>query len=99
MDNSIYGQKSTFSAPDSALHISIEDQIVKYPDWQFPILKRWGGEVFKSTVKSHKYEWTERELRPSTAKVASETVAANATQFYVDTAGVFNVDDVLRKPD
>jgi len=99
MDNSIYGQKSTLSATDSALHINIEDQIVKYPDWQFPILKRWGSKVFKNSVVSHKYEWTEKELRPITAKVASATVASDATSFYVDTSGVFNVDDVLQKPD
>ena len=97
-DNSIYGQKSTLSATDSALHINIEDQIVKYPDWQFPLLKRWNSKVFSNSVVSHKYEWTERELRPVTAKVASATVAADATTFYVDTSGVFNVDDVLQKP-
>lgn len=39
MDNSTYGQKSTLGATDSALHINIEDQIVKYPDFQFPLLK------------------------------------------------------------
>ena len=99
MDNSIYGQKSTLSATDSALHINIEDQIVKYPDWQFPLLKRWSSKVFAKAVQSHKYEWTERELRPIKAKVASATVAADATTFYVDTSGVFNVDDVLQKPD
>ena len=94
-----YGQKSTLSASDSALHISIEDAIGKYPDWQFPLLKRWDSKVFKAEVKSHKYEWTEKELRPIKAKVASATVASDATTFYVDTAGVFNVDDVLQKPD
>jgi hypothetical protein len=99
MDNSIYGQQSTLSATDSALHINIEDQIVKYPDLTFPLLKRWGSKVFKAEVKSHKYEWSERESRPTKATVASATVAADATTFYVDTSGVFNVDDVLRKPD
>jgi hypothetical protein len=97
-DKSIYGQQSTFSASDSALHIGIEDLITKYPDWQFPILKRWNSNVFKGQVKSHKYEWTERDLRPVTAKVVDLTVANNATSFIVDTPGVFNVDDVLRKP-
>lgn len=38
-------------------------------------------------------------MRPVTATVASATVAANATTFYVDKPGVFNVDDVLQKPD
>jgi len=93
-----YGQQSTLSANGSALHINIEDQIGKYPDWQFPLLKRWNSKVFKADVKSHKYEWTEKELRPVTAKVASATVASGATSFYVDTPGVFNVDDVLQKP-
>jgi len=95
----IYGQKSTMSATDSALHINIEDAIGKYPDWQFPLLKRWNSSIFKSEIKSHKYEWTEKELRPIKCKVASATVAADATTMYVDTAGVFNVDDVLQKPD
>jgi len=99
MDNSVYGQKSTLSDTNAILHINIEDQIVKYPDLQFPILKRWGSKVLKAEVKSHKYEWTERENRPTKAKVASATVAADATTFYVDTSGVFNVDDVLQKPD
>lgn len=96
---SIYGQQSTMSATDSALHINIEDTIGKYPDWQFPLLKRWSSSIFKADIKSHKYEWTERELRKVTCKVASATVASGATSFYVDTAGVFNVDDVLMKPD
>lgn len=98
MDNSIYGQQSTLSATNEALHINIEDQIVKYPDLSFPILKRWNSKVFKAAVKSHKYEWTEREARPTKAKVASATVGANDTSFYVDRSGVFNVDDVLQKP-
>lgn len=97
--SNFYGQKSTISATDSALHINIEDTIGKYPDWQFPLLKRWSSKIFKADVKSHKYEWTERELRAIKAKVASATVASGATSFYVDTAGVFNVDDVLQKPD
>ena len=97
--STLYGQKSTISATDSALHINIEDTISKYPDWQFPLLKRWSSKVFKADVRSHKYEWSERGLRPVVAKVASATVAADATSFYVDTSGVFNVDDVLQKPD
>jgi len=80
--SSLYGQKSTFSATDSALHINIEDTIGKYPDWQFPLLKRWSSKVFKAEVKSHKYEWTEKQLRAVVAKVASATVASGATSFY-----------------
>ena len=94
----IYGQKSTFSATDLALHINIEDTIGKYEDWEFPLLKRWSGKIFKAEIKSHKYEWTEKQLRQVVAKVASATVASGATSFYVDTAGVFNKDDVLQKP-
>jgi len=97
-DKSLYGQQSTFSANDKTLHINIEDLVGKYPDWQFPILKRWNSKVFQGQVKSHKYEWKERDLRPVTAKVADTTVASDATSFVVDTPGVFNVDDVLRKP-
>lgn len=95
---STYGIKGTLSATDSALHINIEDMIGKYPAWTFPLLKRWNSDIFKKAVTSHKYEWTEQELRPVKAKVASATVASGAAQFYVDTPGVFNVDDVLRKP-
>ena len=97
--NSLYGQQSTFSGTESNLRINIEDMIVKYPDWQFPILKRWDSKVFKNAVKSHKYEWTERELRPVKTTVASATVADSDTTFYVTDPGVFNVDDVLRAPD
>lgn len=99
MDNAIYGQKSTLSASDSDLHINIEDQIVKYPDAEFPLLKRWNASIFKKAVRSHKYEWSERSNRPQKALVASATVASDATSMYVDTPGVFNVDDVLMKPD
>lgn len=99
MDNSIYGQKSTFAANDTTLHISIEDLVNEYPDWQFPILKRWNSKVFKNQIKSHKYEWTERDLRPTKTTVASAEVAADDTTFYVADSGVFNVDDVLRAPD
>lgn len=97
--NTTYGQQSTFSGAESNLRINIEDMIVKYPSWQFPLLKRWSSKAFKNAVKSHKYEWTERELRPVKTTVASETVAADATTFYVTDPGVFNVDDVLRAPD
>ena len=86
------------SASDSALHINIEDTIGKYPNWEFPLLKRWSSKIFKADVKSHKYEWTEKQLRGVVAKVASATVASSATSFYVDMAGVFNKDDVLQKP-
>lgn len=93
----LYGQQSTFSATEANLHINIEDMITKYPDWQFPLLKRWDSSNFKSTVASHKYEWSERDMRPVKTTVATgPTVATSATTFYVADSGVFNVDDVLR---
>lgn len=94
-----YGQQSTLSANDNNLRINIEDTLGKYPDWQFPLLKRWSAANFKADVRSHKYEWTERDLRPVKALVDSATVASDGTVFDVDTPGVFNVDDVLQKPD
>lgn len=94
-----YGQRSTLSANDQDLRINIEDMIHDYPDWQFPILKRLDSKVFTDEVKSHKYEWSLRDLRPTKAKVASASVANNDTQFYVDTPGVFNKDDVILMPD
>lgn len=94
-----YGQKSTLTASDADLRIAIEDTIQKYPDWQFPLLKRWGGGVFKNAVTSHKYEWRERELRPVKTTIASATVTDSATTFYVADAGVFNVDDKIRVQD
>mgnify|MGYP001159337976 CR=1 FL=1 len=97
--STIYGQQTTLAAREDNLRINIESAIKSYPDWQFPLLKRLNSSIFNSEVKSHKYEWTERDLRPVVAKVASATVAADATSMYVDTAGVFNVDDVLQKPD
>lgn len=92
-----YGRQTTFDATDQTLHINIQDLVGKYPDWQFPILKRWNGNVFQGQVKSHKYEWKERDLRPLTAKITASALAG-ATTLFVDVAGVFNVDDVLRKP-
>lgn len=95
----MYGQQSTLGATESNLRINIEDTLGKYPDWQFPLLKRWNGANFKAAVRSHKYEWTERDLRPVKALVVDLTVGSGATSFNVDTPGVFNVDDVLQKPD
>ena len=97
--NSIYGQQSTLSASDENLRINIEDTIKQYPNWMFPILKRWSGSNFAKDIRSHKYEWSERDLRPVKTTVASETVAADGTTFYVQAPGVFNVDDVLQAPD
>lgn len=93
-----YGQRSTLAASDRDLHIDIEDQIVKYPDARIELLKRLNGSNFKNNVKSHKYEWSIRDNRPLKAKVVNLTVAANATEVIVDTAGAFNKDDVIKKP-
>jgi hypothetical protein len=94
MGQSIYGMKSSFSATDSNLRINIEDLVVKYPDYKFPALKRLNGKVFKKEVLSHKYEWSERDLRPVKADVVSQ-IAANATQVNLSEAGVVNKDDVI----
>lgn len=89
----IYGQKSSFSATDANLRINIEDLITRYPDYKFPILKRLNSSVFKKEVLSHKYEWSEQDLRPVKAGVVNQVTAVAAT-IAVDTAGVFKDDDV-----
>lgn len=93
----IYGQKSSFSATDSNLRINIEDLIKKYPDYKFPVLKRWNSNVFKKDVLSHKYEWSDRQLRPVKAGVVNQ-VTSVAAAIAVDKAGVFNVNDVAYNP-
>src|SRR6266571_933638 len=93
MQTSIYGQKSSFSATDANLRINIEDLITRYPDYKFPILKRLNSSVFKKDVLSHKYEWSEQDLRPVKAGVVNQ-VTAVAASIAVDTAGVFKADDV-----
>lgn len=99
MQPATYGQRSSIQVSDQTLHIDISDTIVKYPAQQFALLKRWNDKVFgKDVIKSHKYEWTEKEMRPVKALIANPTVASDAIYFEVDTPGVFNVDDVLQKP-
>lgn len=98
MSVATYGQKSTLTAKDTDLHINIEDQIVNYPSPRIELLKRLNGSNFKSTVKSHKYEWSTRDNRPVKAGVVNLSVASDATSMIVDTAGVFNKDDVFKKP-
>lgn len=90
-----YGQLSNFAAEDSKLKLNIEDLISKFPDYKFPTLKRWNGNVFKKEILSHKYEWSNRDLRPVKALLVNATVSSSATTFIVDTAGVFNKDDVM----
>lgn len=93
-----YGQRSTLGASDLDLHIAIEDQIVKYPSPRIELLKRLDGSVFKSAVKSHKYEWSSRDNRGISTTVVDLTVASGATSMVVSTAGVLNKDDVFMKP-
>lgn len=90
----VIGQKSTHSATDANLHISIEDLVVKYPDYKFPALKRLSGKVFKKEILSHKYEWTERDLRPILSTVVNQ-VSQSAVSVTVLDAGVFNEHDVV----
>lgn len=91
-----YGQGSTFEHSDKALYLNIEKEVKKYPSPRIELLKRLGS--FDQPVNSHKIEWSLRDNRPVKAKVV---IGGNdsATQITVDTAGVFNVDDILRKPD
>lgn len=91
----IYGQQSNFSVTDGRLRLNIEDLVTKYPSYKFPLLKRWGSKAFKNEVISHKYEWSNRDLRPMKALLVNATVSATATTFIVDTPAVFNVDDVM----
>lgn len=97
MGQTVYGQKSSFSATDANLRINIEDLIEKYDDFKFPALKRLGAGIFKKDVLSHKYEWSERDLRPIKAGVTNQVTAA-ATAIAVETPGVFNVNDVALNP-
>lgn len=90
----IYGQKSSFSATDGNLRINIEDLIEKYEDFKFPALKRLSGNIFKKDVLSHKYEWSERDLRPIKTTAVNQVSAAAQAVAVVD-AGVFNVNDVI----
>lgn len=90
-----YGQGSTFEASDKALYLSIEKEIKKYPNARIELLKRIGS--FDQAVNSHKIEWSRRDNRPVKALVV-EGAASGGTVITVDTPGVFNVDDILEKP-
>lgn len=89
-----YGQKSQFTATDSSLRINIEDMVKKYPDYKFPALKRLTGKIFEDDVDSYKYTWDERDLRPVKALVVGAP-NSGATAVVVDTAGVFNRNDIM----
>lgn len=96
MSNQVnYGQGSTFEANDKQLYLNIEKEIMKYPSPRIELLKRIKG--FDQAVKSHKIEWSRRDNRPVKALVV-EGAASGGTVITVDTPGVFNVDDILEKP-
>lgn len=95
MKQANYGQGSTFEASDKALYLNIEKEIKKYPSPRIELLKRIGS--FDQPVNSHKIEWSRRDNRPVKALVVNGG-DANATVITVDTPGVFNVDDILEKP-
>lgn len=92
-----YGQRSTLGARDLDLHISIEDQITKYPKYRKELINRLDGKNFKNAVKSHKYEWGVRDNRKlqTTVNVGGDE---NITTMVVNDPGVFNVDDVFQMP-
>lgn len=93
-----YGQKSTFTSPEGSLSINIEDQIKNYPTPRLELIKRLDGSNFADEVRSHEYKWSSRGNRPIKTKVSID-FASGATVMKVDDAGVFNKDDVFRKPD
>lgn len=90
-----YGQGSTFEASDKELYLSIEKEIKKFPSPRIELLKRIGG--FDQEVLSHKIEWSLKDNRPVKSVMAVEA-EANATTMIVATPGVFNVDDLIQKP-
>lgn len=95
MKQANYGQGSTFEADDKSLYLNIEKEIMKYPSPRIELLKRIGG--FDQPVNSHKIEWSRRDNRPVKALVVNGA-ASGGTVITVDTPGVFNVDDILEKP-
>lgn len=90
-----YGQGSTFNSTDPQLYLNIEKEVNKYPSPRIELLKRIGG--FDQPINSHKIEWSRRDNRPVKALVVNGA-ATTGTQITVDTPGVFNVDDILEKP-
>lgn len=89
-----YGQRSTMGASDADLHISIEDQITKFPKMRRELLSRWDSKNFKKAVTSHKYEWSTRENRKLETTISNGT-SSSGTVITVAEPGVFNVDDVF----
>lgn len=94
----VYGKQDTYGQSAlGTLRISIEDLVGKYPKKTFPLLNRLGGSIFKKEVDSTKYEWKEEVLRPTKDTLNdADDIAAGDTTVVVDTAGVFNKDDVIQ---
>lgn len=94
----IYGKQTTYDQSDlNTLRVSIEDLVEKYPDKQFPLLKRWDASIFKKPVDNTKYEWKEETLRPVVDAIDMVgNFAQGATTLVVATRGVFNKDDVIQ---
>lgn len=97
MPSSLYGQRSTLGVSDLDLHISIEDQVENFPRYRRELLNRLSGKNFNKEVKSHKYEWSNRDNRKLQTTVAVDA-ADSATVMIVADPGVFNVDDVFQMP-
>lgn len=95
MHGTQYGQRSTLGARDLDLHINIEDQITKYPKYRKELINRWSAKNFKKAVKSHKYEWGNRDNRKLSTTV-NVGGADTITSIVVNDPGVFNVDDVFQ---
>lgn len=90
-----YGQRSTLGARDLDLHIDIEDNIKDYPKYRRELINRLSGKNFEKPVKSHKYEWGNRDNRKFTTTV-NVGCAADGTTIVVNDPGVFNVDEVFQ---
>lgn len=93
-NNALYGQQSTLGASDLNLHISIEDQIKKFPPYRRELINRLSGKNFKNDVVSHKYEWSTRDNRKLETTLAVP-MGNGATSMIVADSGVLNVDDVF----
>lgn len=95
MTGTQYGQRSTLGASDMDLHIEIEDNIKDYPKYRKELINRLNGKNFEKAVKSHKYEWGNRDNR-SFATTVNVGGDASATTIVVNDPGVLNVDEVFQ---
>jgi hypothetical protein len=94
MTGNQYGQRSTLGARELDLHINIEDQVKNFPKYRRELINRLSGSNFSKPIKSHKYEWGNRDNRSLQSTVAVDA-ADSATSVVVTDPGVFNVDDVF----